>query len=183
MTANRAAKIERSTRETKVSAELNIDGNGTFDVNTDEQFLKHMVETLARYASFDIKMDAAGDNVHHLIEDVAITLGQAFKKAVGTSPITRMATATLPMDDALVLVSLDLVDRPYADIDCPDPLYHHFFRSFAMSAGISLHIVQIRGFDEHHIVEASFKGLGAALKEAVVPRKSELSTKDSVKVN
>jgi imidazoleglycerol-phosphate dehydratase len=183
MTAKRTVKMERSTRETKVAVELNIDGKGDFDVVTDIQFLKHMVETLARYASFDIKLDASGDNEHHIIEDTAITLGEAFAKALGTAPITRMATATLPMDDALVMTSLDIVDRPYADIDCPDNLYHHFFRSFAMSAGITLHILQIRGFDEHHIVEASFKSMGMALKEAVVPRKTELSTKDSVKVN
>ncbi len=182
MTTKRAAKIERSTRETKVTIELNIDGNGNFDVVTDVQFLKHMIETLARYGSFDIKMDASGDNEHHLIEDVAITLGQAFKQALGTSPIARMATSTLTMDDALVMTSLDIVDRPYAEIDCPDPLYHHFFRSFAMSAGMTLHILQIRGFDEHHIIEASFKTMGTALKTAVIPRETELSTKDSVKV-
>jgi len=180
---SRSSKLERSTRETKVSIELNIDGKGKFDVKTDIQFLTHMVETLARYASFDIRLNATGDNDHHLIEDVAITLGQAFKDAIGDTPVERMATVTLPMDDALVMTSIDIVDRPFADIDCPDPLYHHFFRSFAMSAGVTLHIMEIRGFDEHHIVEASFKTLGKALKSAVVPRDIELSTKDTVKVN
>jgi len=179
----RAAKLERSTRETQIFVELDIDGTGKFDVKCDIQFLKHMVETLARYASFDIKMKASGDNEHHLIEDAAITLGTAFKKALGTAPVERMATAILPMDDALVMASIDIVDRPYADIDCPDQLYHHFFRSFAMSAGITMHIMQIRGFDEHHIIEASFKTLGKALNIAVTPRKTELSTKDSVKVD
>lgn len=183
MTAMRTAKMERSTRETKISVELNIDGKGDFDVVTDIQFLKHMVETFARYASFDIRLDASGDNEHHIIEDTAITLGEALVKALGEAPIARMATAVLPMDDALVMASLDIADRPYADIDCPDNLYHHFFRSFAMSAGMTLHILKIRGFDEHHIIEASFKTLGTALKEAVVPRSTELSTKDSVKVN
>lgn len=182
MTAERTAIVERSTRETQISVELDIDGEGNFDIKTDIQFLKHMVETLARYASFDIRMEASGDNEHHIIEDVAITLGKAFKQAVGATPVERMATSTLPMDDALVMTSLDIVDRPYADIDCPDPMYHHFFRSFAMSAGITLHIMVIRGFDEHHLVEASFKTLGAALKAASVPRKTELSTKDTVKV-
>lgn len=182
MAADRVAKLERNTRETSVSVELNIDGEGKFDVVTDVQFLKHMVETFARYASFDIKMNASGDNEHHLVEDTAIALGDAVKRAVGNAPIERMATATLPMDDALVMTSLDMVDRPYADIDCPDPLYHHFFRSFAMSAGISLHIMAIRGFDEHHIVEASFKTLGKALGAATRQRAKELSTKDTVKV-
>ncbi len=174
--------MERSTRETTVTVGLDIDGTGGFDVVTDIQFLTHMVETLARYASFDITVRATGDNPHHLAEDVAITLGQAFAEAVGDGPVTRMATSVLPMDDALVMVSLDIVDRPYADIDCPDTLYHHFFRSFAMAAGLTLHIMVIRGFDEHHIVEAAFKALGAALGQAVAPRGTELSTKDSVRV-
>jgi imidazoleglycerol-phosphate dehydratase len=181
MTA-RAAKVERSTRETSISVDLVLDGSGKFDVECDIQFLKHMVETLARYASFDIAMKASGDNDHHLIEDVAITLGKAMAEALDGRPIERMATSTVVMDDAMVEVSLDLVDRPYADIDCPDPLYVHFMRSFAMTAGITLHILVIRGFDEHHIVEASFKALGRALKDAIVVRDRELSTKDRPEV-
>ncbi len=179
--AGRVAKIKRETRETCVSVELNLDGKGKFEVDCDLQFLKHMVETLARYAEFDIKVAAKGDNDHHLIEDVGITLGKAFAKALGDAPIERMCTKTVVMDDALVMTSLDIVDRPYAEVDCPDPLYHHFFRSFAMSAGITLHIMVIRGFDEHHIIEAGFKSMGKALKEAVKVREAELSTKDSVK--
>ena len=93
-----------------------------------------------------------------------------------------MATSTVVMDDALVMASLDLVDRPYVDVDCPDPLYLHFMRSFAMTAGITLHIMKIRGFDDHHIVEAGFKSMGRALKEAVKVRDTELSTKDRAEV-
>ncbi len=178
----RVANIKRETRETNVSAELNLDGSGQFDVDCDIQFLKHMVETLARYADFDIKLKALGDNDHHLIEDVAITLGKAMKDALGGQPIERMATATVVMDDAMVMTSLDLVDRPYCEADCPDPLYVHFFRSFAMTAGITLHILVIRGFDDHHIIEAGFKSMGKALKEAVKVRQTELSNKGSVKV-
>jgi len=179
----RAVKLERTTRETSVTLELNIDGRGDFDVECDLQFLKHMVETLARYASFDIKMKATGDNDHHLIEDVAITLGSAFRNALGSTPIERMSTVILPMDDALVMTSVDVIDRPFAEIDCPDQLYHHFLRSFAMSASITLHVVQLRGFDEHHIIEATFKTLGVALKNATAPRKTELSTKDRPQVS
>ena len=179
---NRATKVERKTRETLVKIDLNIDGTGKFDVDCDLQFLKHMVETLARYASFDIAMSASGDNDHHLIEDVGITLGKALVEAKGDAPIERMATSTVVMDDAMVEASLDLVDRPYADIDCPDPLYLHFLRSFAMSAGITLHVLVIRGFDDHHIVEASFKALGRALKEALKVADRELSTKDRPEV-
>ncbi|AIZ56138.1 imidazoleglycerol-phosphate dehydratase [Candidatus Methanoplasma termitum] len=178
----RAAELERSTRETNVSIKLNIDGAGKFDVKCDVSFLKHMIETFARYGSFDITMKATGDDDHHLIEDVAITLGNVFRKALDDRSIERISTVTIPMDDALVTVSVDIIDRSFADIDCPDQLYHHFLRSFAMSAGITLHVVKIRGFDEHHIIEASFKALGTALRYAVYPRKTELSTKDRPKV-
>ncbi len=180
--AGRVAKIKRETRETSVTVELNLDGKGKFEVDCDLQFLKHMVETLARYADFDIKMTAKGDNDHHLIEDVAITLGKALRDALGDKPIERMATATVVMDDAMVMTSLDLVDRPYCEADCPDPMYTHFFRSFAMTAGITLHILAIRGFDEHHIIEAGFKSMGKALRDAVVVRKQTLSNKGAVKI-
>lgn len=174
----RKSQIERSTRETRISVSLDLDGSGVFDVTSDIQFLKHMTETLARYASFDLAMSAEGDNDHHIIEDCAITVGRALRQALGDGPIERMATAVVPMDDALVMASLDLVDRPYADVDLPDPLYTHYMRSLAMSAGMTLHIVVIRGFDDHHIVEAAFKAVGKALSQAVRPRGTELSTKD-----
>ena len=174
----RKSQIERSTRETRISVSLDLDGSGVFDVTSDIQFLKHMTETLARYASFDLAMSAEGDNDHHIIEDCAITVGKALRQALGDGPIERMATAVVPMDDALVMASLDLVDRPYADVDLSDPLYTHYMRSLAMSAGMTLHIVVIRGFDEHHIVEAAFKAVGKALSQAVRPRGTELSTKD-----
>ena len=180
--ADRVANLKRETRETNISVALNIDGSGQFAVDCDIQFLKHMVETLARYAEFDLKMEASGDNDHHLIEDVAITLGKALRQAMADVPIERMATSTVVMDDAMVMTSLDLVDRPYCEADCPDPLYVHFFRSFAMSAGMTLHILVIRGFDEHHIIEAGFKSMGKALKEALRTRDSELSNKGSVRM-
>ncbi|MBR4227458.1 MAG: imidazoleglycerol-phosphate dehydratase [Candidatus Methanomethylophilaceae archaeon] len=178
----RTAKIDRRTRETQISVELDVDGTGRFEVESNIMFLRHMVETLARYASFDLKVSAYGDNDHHIIEDTAITIGKALQQALDGRPVERMATAIVPMDDALVMTSLDLVDRPYADIDCPSPEYHHFFRSFAMSAGLTLHVVVMRGFDEHHIIEAGFKSMGKALKEAVRPRGEELSTKDAVRI-
>ncbi|MDR1690540.1 MAG: imidazoleglycerol-phosphate dehydratase [Candidatus Methanoplasma sp.] len=179
----RSSELERKTRETDISVRLNIDGNGDYNVECDSHFLKHMVETFARYGSFDIFMKATGDDEHHLVEDVAITLGSAFKKALDDRPVERMSTVTLPMDDALVMVSVDMIDRPFADIDCPDQLYHHFLRSFAMSSGITLHVMEIRGFDDHHIIEATFKALGTALKNASAPREKELSTKDRPKVS
>ena len=176
----RASGVERKTKETDVNVSMNLDGSGIYSVNCDNAFLKHMTETLSRYSFIDIVMNAKGDDDHHLIEDAGITLGLAFKDAVKNLPIERMATKTVVMDDAMVTVSIDLVDRPYAEIDCPDPLYHHFFRSFAMSSGMTLHILVIRGFDDHHIVEASFKALGKALRDSVKIIEKEISTKDKV---
>lgn len=177
----REAKLTRKTRETNIALALNVDGTGKPEIKTDDQFLRHMVETLTRYASFDLTLEASGDNQHHLVEDVAIALGTAFRQALGDMPVERVSSAVVPMDDALVTAAVDIIDRPYCDADCPDLLYSHFFRSFAMSSGITLHIVVHRGMDEHHIVEASFKALGIALKQAAVPRENVLSTKDAVK--
>jgi len=179
---DRVSGIERKTKETEICIRINLDGSGKYSVSCDNAFLKHMAETLSRYSSIDVDMKAGGDDEHHLVEDVGITMGTALKDALKDVPIERMATKTVVMDDAMVVVSLDLVDRPYAEIDCPDPLYHHFFRSFAMSAGMTLHILVIRGFDPHHIVEASFKALGKALKDAARIAGKEISTKDKVSV-
>ncbi len=177
---SRKAKVERKTKETKIQVNLELDGTGSGEVECENQFLKHMLETLAKYSSFDLQFSGSGDNEHHLVEDSALALGSAFRESLGTEPVTRMSSVTVPMDDALVLVSVDIIERPFADIDCPDILYLHFFRSFAMSSGITLHIVAFRGIDNHHIIEASFKALGLALKQAIIPREELLSTKDAV---
>ncbi len=176
----RSTHLKRKTKETDISVTLNLDGTGLSTVCIEDQFLKHMLETFSKYSSFDLNITATGDNMHHLIEDVAITLGDAFKSALGETPVERVSFFILPMDDALVMASVDLVDRPWCDVDCPDDLYLHFFRSFAMSSGMTLHIMVYRGFDDHHIIEASFKALGKALKSAVVVRKDILSTKNKV---
>ncbi|HSV42744.1 MAG TPA: imidazoleglycerol-phosphate dehydratase [Methanomassiliicoccales archaeon] len=176
--SGRKATVQRRTKETEVSITLDLDGSGRYKVGCEEQFLRHMMETFSKYSSFDIEIEASGDNVHHLAEDVAITLGTAVRQALGDAPVERIASAIVPMDDALVEVTLDIIDRPYADIDCPDAIYHHFLRSFAMSSGITLHITVKRGFDEHHIVEASFKALGTAMRRACARRGELLSTKD-----
>jgi len=175
--SGRKAGVERRTKETDVKIEIDLDGSGKYDISCQEQFLRHMLETFSKYSSYDLKVLAVGDNDHHLVEDAAITLGSAVRQAMEDLPVQRIATAIVPMDDALVEVTLDIIDRPYADIDCPDPLWHHFFRSYAMSAGITLHVIVKRGFDEHHIVEATFKALGTAMSRATAPRESLLSTK------
>lgn len=176
----RSSTLKRKTKETNISVKLNLDGTGASAICIEDQFFKHMLETFSRYGSFNLDITATGDNMHHLIEDVAITLGNAFKSALGETPVERVSFFILPMDDALVMASVDIVDRPWCDVDCPDDLYLHFFRSFAMSSGMTLHILVYRGFDEHHIIEASFKALGKALKNAVVVRKDLLSTKSKV---
>jgi imidazoleglycerol-phosphate dehydratase len=178
----RKAKLRRQTRETDVEITLTLDGTGKGVVQCEDPFLRHMMETLAKYASFELELKAVGDDKHHVVEDVGIVLGSALRQATGDQPIERVASATVPMDDALVTAAVDMIDRPYVDVDCPDDLCLHFFRSFAMSAGITLHIIIERGFDEHHIIEAGFKALGISLRKAVVPRSDLLSTKDKPKV-
>lgn len=178
----RKAKLRRQTKETDVEITLTLDGTGKGVVQCEDPFLRHMMETLAKYASFELELKAVGDDKHHVVEDVGIVLGSALRQAIGDQPIERVASATVPMDDALVTAAVDMIDRPYVDVDCPDDLCLHFFRSFAMSAGITLHIIIERGFDEHHIIEAGFKALGISLRKAVVPRSDLLSTKDKPKV-
>ncbi|HUL39770.1 MAG TPA: imidazoleglycerol-phosphate dehydratase [Methanomassiliicoccales archaeon] len=179
---NRVARIERETKETKIEVKLDIDGSGISEISCDDQFLNHMLESLAKYSDFDLDVVAKGDNEHHLLEDVAIVLGMALREAIGDQPIQRISSSIVPMDDALVMVALDLIDRPYVDIECPDPLYHHFLRSLAMSSGMTLHVKVERGFDEHHVVEATIKALGRALNKAIAQRERMLSTKAKPKV-
>jgi len=178
---SRKCEIARKTRETKIALELELDGEGKYDIKVPDPFLRHMLETLARYAEFDLDIAAQGDIDHHLIEDVAIALGTAVHKAVGDSPIARLGSATVPMDDALAAVHVDLVDRPFVHIELPqDDIFEHFLRSFAMEARMTLHTQVLRGKDRHHIIEATFKALGRALHQATRPKSKLVSTKDKV---
>jgi imidazoleglycerol-phosphate dehydratase len=177
---SKQATIERETKETTVSVTIDLNGTGTYDVETDNKFLSHMLETWTRYAGFDLKVRAVGDLDHHLVEDVAITVGQAFKAAFAGAPCQRIAYDFVPMDDALVLCALDLVDRPYYEGPLPVPLWDHWFRSFAMEARINLHMEHLRGRDTHHTTEAAFKAFGRALRLALTPRVDEVSTKGTV---
>ncbi len=177
----RKAEVSRQTRETTVRVKLGIDGSGTYRVDIPDEFLRHMVETLAKYSGSDLEMQARGDIAHHLVEDVAITLGKAYREALGDSPVKRIASATVPMDEALVQVTVDLIDRPYVHIELPDQMYEHFLRSFAMELRATVHTVVLRGKDGHHIVEATFKALGLALKDAMSSSPKVMSTKSSVK--
>ena len=179
----RKATIERKTKETTITVTLDLDCSGKYDVKTDNKFLTHMVETWTRYAGFDVKVRATGDLDHHLVEDVAIALGQAFKQAFAHAPCVRIAYDFVPMDDALVLCAVDLVDRPHYAGELPVPLWDHFFRSFAMEARINLHLEQLRGRDTHHTIEAATKAFARALRRALEPRTTEISTKGTVQAN
>lgn len=175
--------IVRETRETRVSVALGRRGAtpsaaGT-RVATGEPFLDHMLKTLAFYAGLDLVVEATGDLRHHLVEDVAITLGEALAQFV-PERAARYGERTLPMDDALVQVALDLGGRAYYAGRLPSPLYDHWFRSFATQARATVHVRVLRGRDRHHVVEAAFKALGLALAQALQEAGPLFSTKGAV---
>jgi imidazoleglycerol-phosphate dehydratase len=169
--------IKRETRETSVRAEIQPAGEGT--IATGIPFLDHMLVTLRRYAGVDVAVTARGDLHHHVSEDVAIALGAALRKYL-PARIARFGDRTIPMDDALVHVSLDLGGRPYYSGPLPSAMYDHWMRSFAEHAGATLHIRVLRGRDRHHVIEAAFKALGLALRDALVETDALFSTKGDV---
>ena len=175
--ANRLATIKRKTGETNVSVEVNVDGSGKYEINTQIDVFDHLLSQLARHGVFDIKITAAGDDPHHITEDVAICLGQAFGEALGEKRgIVRMADATVPMDDALAMVAVDISGRGYTVLDLsfaendmlgfPTDLVRHFLESFALEARLNLHARVVYGSNDHHKAEALFKALGRALDGA-----------------
>ncbi len=172
-------KIERKTGETKIALDLDINGSGEYKIETEDPFLTHMCETLAKYSRFNLAIKAEGEG-HHLIEDVGICTGRVVRESIEDKPIRRLGSAIVPMDDALVLVSLDLIDRPYAEIKLPDPMYMHYLRSFALEAKLTLHVKVLRGEDQHHQIEACFKALGLSLREAAQEAPEFQSTKGEV---
>jgi imidazoleglycerol-phosphate dehydratase len=170
--------ITRATKETRIRIEL-ARGETPASVVTGQPFLDHMMVTLARYAAFDLSITAAGDLKHHLIEDVGIAMGQAVARLIPATA-ARYGDRTIGMDDALVHVSLDTGGRPYYRGPLPSSLYDHWMRSFADNANVTLHVRVLRGQDRHHIVEAAFKALGLALRDALVETGAVFSTKGSV---
>ncbi|MBL4747275.1 MAG: imidazoleglycerol-phosphate dehydratase HisB [Magnetovibrio sp.] len=185
----RTGRVERKTHETQIVVEMNLDGTGTYDISTGVGFLDHMLEQLSRHALIDIKVAAKGDthiDFHHITEDVGIALGQAFNQALGDRRgITRYGMAIVPMDEALVRVTLDASNRPYlvwkvvfvrdkvGNMDTE--LFKEWFGAFAQAAGLTLHVESFYGENNHHIVEACFKAMARALREAaqIDPRKGE----------
>ncbi len=197
MKQKRVAKIERITNETKIKLELNLDGSGKTEIKTGIGFLDHMLNLWAFHGLFDLKIKCSGDLVidaHHTTEDIAIVLGSALAKAVGEKKgISRYGHAYVPMDEALIRAALDLSGRSefvflgefsqqtIGQLDTQ--MITHFFRSLAMSSGMTLHMVILYGINDHHKCEGLFKALGRALRVAVEldPRRTEIvSTKGTL---
>jgi imidazoleglycerol-phosphate dehydratase len=177
----RQAEVTRNTLETQITVSINIDGNGTAQFNTGIGFLDHMLDQIARHGLFDLNVQAKGDlhiDAHHTVEDIGITLGQAFAKAVGDKKgINRYGHAYVPLDEALSRVVLDLSGRPGLEFDCEFTraaigdfdvdLVHEFFQGFVNHANVTLHIDNLKGHNSHHQCETIFKAFGRALRMAV----------------
>jgi len=184
----RRASVSRKTKETQIEAEIELDGQGRSDISTGIGFLDHMLDQLARHSLIDITLKAKGDlhiDFHHTTEDSGIVLGEAVAKALGDRRgITRWGEATVPMDETLTRVALDASNRPYliwkvafskpklGEMDTE--LFKEWFQAFAQNAGLTLHIENLYGENNHHIVESCFKGLARALRAAIAidPRKA-----------
>ena len=169
---------KRETAETSIRVELRA-GGGKIRATTGNKFLDHMLTAFARYSGLSLDVTASSDLTHHLVEDVALTLGRAFREIVPVGA-TRYATRVVPMDDALVQVSVDIGGRPYYEGPLPSGLYDHWMRSFSNEARATIHILVLRGSDRHHIIEAAFKALGMALRDALVDTGDTVSTKGSI---
>lgn len=175
----RESEVTRDTKETKINVRLEVDGDGRYDISTDVGFMKHMLELFTRHGRFDIDLSCEGDSYvddHHSVEDMGIALGEAFKEALGEKRgIARCADVTLPMDEALVLVAIDISGRSTLcyDLTIKDrvgdfdtELVEEFFEGFVRAAGITLHIRQLAGKNTHHIIEACFKAFARAMDQA-----------------
>lgn len=179
--AERKAKLTRQTKETQVDVEINLDGTGESSIDTPNGMFNHLLEQLARHGLLDISVSAKGDlspGWHHLVEDVAIVLGQCIHQAIGDGKgITRMGHMTIPLDETLVLVAVDLGGRPYPVIkatfdsdligDLPSDLIRHFLEVFAIEGRLNLHAQILSGINDHHKAEALFKALARSLRQAV----------------
>jgi len=185
----RTGQVERNTKETQISVELDLDGSGVYDVETGIGFLDHMLEQLSRHSLMDLKVRAKGDlhiDFHHTTEDCGIAIGTAVKQALGDMKgITRYANAYIPMDETLTRAAIDISGRPFLvwNVDFSRPkigdfdteLFEEFFRAFAFAAEVTLHVENLYGKNNHHIIESSFKALARSLRDATTidPRKAD----------
>ncbi len=182
----RAARVKRETRETRVEVEVCIDGRGRCRVSTTVPLLDHMLSTLCVHSHLDLSVEARGDLVHHIIEDTSIALGKAIGEALGDrSKLRRFGYARVPMDEALAEAAIDLATRPYAVVDLKTEsiegveasLISHFISSLAFNIPATIHVSVVYGCSSHHKVEAAFKALALALREAWTPTGYTASTK------
>lgn len=173
----RTSEKKRETRETNINVYLNVDGTGHTEINTGIRLFDHLLDQLGRHGLFDLRVSATGDDAHHLVEDVAIVLAHTLDEALGEKRgIVRMADATVPMDDALATVAVDISGRGYSVLDMEfegndlfgfsTDLIRHFLETFAREAKINLHGGVAYGINDHHKAEAFFKALGRALERA-----------------
>ena len=176
----RTAKFERNTKETKIKVAINLDGNGKYNINTGIGFLNHMIEQLSHHSLIDIDLEIQGDlhvDFHHTTEDSAIAIGEAFKQALGDKKgITRYGQAYIPMDETLSRVVIDLSGRSYPVWKCEfkrdkigdmdSELFREWFFAFANAVGCNLHVENLYGINNHHIIESCFKGLARSLRQA-----------------
>ena len=169
---------KRETKETSIRVELRA-GAGRIRSATGNGFLDHMLDAFARYSGLTLDVTARSDLTHHLVEDVALTLGRAFREIIPVGA-ARYGNRVVPMDDALVQVSVDIGGRPYYEGPLPSRLYDHWMRSFSNEARATIHVMVLRGRDRHHVVEAAFKALGLALRDALVDTGDTVSTKGAV---
>ena len=181
MSDARSAELHRATKETTIDLRLVVDGNGDASASTGIPFFDHMLEQLGKHGGFDLEVKATGDlevDLHHTVEDVGIVLGSALKEALGDKAgVRRFANALVPLDEALVQVALDLSGRPHLAYDVDpvaewigtfDPqLAEEFWKGFVDGARVTLHVRSISGKNGHHVIEASFKGVARALRDAV----------------
>ena len=177
---SRKADVTRNSKETRLRARIDLDGEGKVKVATGLAFLDHMLEQVARYGGFDLSLRGAGDlhvDTHHLVEDAGIVVGQALSQALGDrAGIARFASAYAPLDEALARVVIDLGKRPYLSYNVPlrgrigtveSEVLEEFWKALSIHAGATIHVDVIRGRNRHHIAEATFKALGLALRQAV----------------
>ncbi|RLE48384.1 MAG: imidazoleglycerol-phosphate dehydratase [Candidatus Methanomethylicota archaeon] len=173
----RTGRISRKTKEVEVVVEVKLDGDGVFEGTTSFKFLDHMIKTLCFFSNLDLKVEAKGDLTHHVIEDVGLAFGEAYAQALGSKEgINRFGYAYAPMDDALALAVVDLGGRPYSHVDFSSTAFviedtpiedlKHFISSFAIASKATIHLKVLYGENNHHKVEASFKALALALKQA-----------------
>ena len=176
----RKASLSRNTKETQINVDWNLDGTGTYSNKTSVPFLNHMLDLFAKHGYFDLTVVATGDievDHHHLVEDLGIVLGQVFKQALGDKKgIKRYGFFALPMDESLSLISIDISNRPFLNLEVEygeqlqafdHSLIKEFFSSFVLNAGITLHIKVLSGDNTHHIIESIFKGFAKALDMAI----------------